>query len=87
VFGRGPATGAGGSATRIRFDDGITVSSTARAGNVPCQAQSSSDNHCVQLGGASVFANGSFANGFDLRGTDGPGQTFSHFYATYKLLP
>ena len=22
--------------------------------------------------------------GFDLRGTDGPGRIFSHFYATYK---
>lgn len=83
LFGQGPAT----STPRIRFDDGITVNSTARVANVSCQQQSSGDNHCAQVNGATVFANGSFANGFDLRGTDDPGRTFSHFYATYKILP
>jgi hypothetical protein len=46
----------------------------------------SGDNHCVSLGGVTVFANGSFTNNFDLRGTDGPGRTFSHIYATYKIF-
>ncbi|MBK4737728.1 Ig-like domain-containing protein [Noviherbaspirillum pedocola] len=87
LFGQGPATTTSSGTTRVRFDDGITVNSTARTGNVPCQVQSSGDNHCAQINGATVFANGSFANGFDLRGSDGPGRTFSHFYATYKILP
>ena len=83
VFGQGPLVGG----TRIRFDDGITVNSTARSGGIPCQSQSSSDNHCVSIGSGTVFANGSTTNNFDLRGTDGPGRTFSHVYATYKILP
>lgn len=82
LFGQGPSVGG----TRIRFDDGIGVSSTARSGAIPCQSQSSVDNHCTSSGSGTVFANGSFASGFDLRGTDGPGRTFSHFYATYKIF-
>lgn len=82
IFGQGPLVGG----ARIRFDDGISVNSTTRTAGIPCQLQSSSDNHCVSLGGVTVFANGSFTNNFDLRGTDGPGRTFSHIYATYKIF-
>jgi hypothetical protein len=82
LFGRGPLTGS----TRVAFDDGISVNSTARSGNIPCVLQSGSDNHCAFVNNGYVYANGSFATGFDLRGTDGPGRTFSHFYASYKLF-
>lgn len=82
IFGRGPLVGG----TRIRFDDSIAVNSAARSGVIPCQLQSSTDNHCVSVNGGTVFANGSAADGFDLRGTDGPGRFFSHFYATYRLF-
>ncbi|MEN3366414.1 MAG: hypothetical protein V7606_3688 [Burkholderiales bacterium] len=82
-FGSGPLV----NSTRVRFDDGVSFAASARSAVAPCQPQSSSDNHCQVVGGKTVFANGSFLNGVDLRGFDGPGRQFSHFYATNRPLP
>jgi hypothetical protein len=85
AFGQGPVTST--KTTRIRFIDGISVNSSVRTGNIPCQPQSSNDNHCTVIGAKTVFAKGSYFNGVQLLGTDAPGRNFAHFYATYKILP
>jgi hypothetical protein len=80
LFGRGP--------TGTRFDDSLSVRSTARTATVPCTSLSLTDDHCYANGDGSYgpgFAAGSRLNGLHLFARESSGREYAHFYAMYQL--
>ena len=77
VFGRlDPA------ANGARFDDVVTVRSTARTGTVLCMPASNADFHC---GTAGAYAPNAYFNGLQLFARDTAGREYGSFYAAYRL--
>ncbi|MEO6016523.1 MAG: hypothetical protein ABIP46_04650 [Polaromonas sp.] len=67
-----------------RFDDAVTIGSTARTGTVRCAPSSGNDLHCsTTVSGA--FASGAYTDGIHLYSKDSGGREYANFYAAYKL--
>jgi hypothetical protein len=80
IFGRSP--------TGVRFEDSTVVTLNARTGVIMCAPVSSADDHCTtSVNNAKVYANSTKVNGFDLVARDERKRGFSHFNATYTILP
>lgn len=69
---------------RPRFDDSLTVPSTARKGTILCSAASQNDTHCSSTE-PTAYASNVDANGLHLFSRDSGGREYAHFYAMYLL--
>lgn len=80
VFGRSP--------TDKRFDDSVSVSSTARRTILNCSKLGGADDHCYANSDNSYgpgYAADSRINGLHLFSRESTGREYAHFYAMYAL--
>jgi hypothetical protein len=81
TFGLGPIV----NNARARFDDGVSVKSTARQGSIPCERKTQTDSHCTVVNGTTNYAAGTTADSVHLASRDHTGRFFAHLYATFKM--
>lgn len=79
LFGKaGPNADGGG--TKVNFNDGQSVSSTARSAAITC-ANGNGEVHCGSMG----YTAKAIMTGLHLWARDPSGREYAHFYAGYKL--
>lgn len=66
----------------MRFDDAVSMSSTARSVSLTCSPATGADSHC---GTGGAFAPNAYLNGLHLWARDVDGREFARFYAFYRL--
>lgn len=69
-----------------RFDDSVSVPSTARTATISCAPASGTDTHCSTTV-AGAYGADVKVNGLHLFARDAGGREYAHFYAAYKLTP
>lgn len=69
-----------------RFDDSVSVLSTARTATISCAPASGTDTHCSTTV-AGAYGADVKVNGLHLFARDAGGREYAHFYAAYKLTP
>jgi hypothetical protein len=79
IFGR---MGTAEAINGLRFDDTVSMGSTARSVAVSCSTATAADHHC---GAAGAFAPNAYLNGLQLWARDVDGREFARFYAFYRL--
>ena len=83
AFGRFVTVNAGVATNGARFDDAVTVRSTATTATIACAPATAGDMHCGTVAG--TFAANTYMNGLHLHARDPQGREYSQFYAFYKL--
>lgn len=77
----------GRSVTDVQFDDRADIVPGARKAKVFCSVASLADDHCTPLNGASLYAEGTRLNFFQLGVTDARQVQHLKGFATYTLNP